>query len=121
MFSASMSYFGPSSFSMSICWLAFSASRMENAQSSISAISSDEASFTTRRMVRTPKAAWRASSCSTRRIMSVNRSLRDSVRSRSMMPTAVPSNRVCMPSVFFCMPLASSSSSSRYLSVAPIG
>jgi hypothetical protein len=54
-------------------------------------------------------------------IISVKNALRDSERIRSMMPTAVPSKRVCMPSVFFWRPSASSSSSSRYLSVAPIG
>ena len=55
-------------------------------------------------MVSTPKAAWRDSSCSTRLIISLKSAFRDSLRIRSMMPTAVPSKSVCMPSVFFCMP-----------------
>jgi hypothetical protein len=66
----SMPYFGPRSCSMSSCWLALSASRMPNAQSSISAFSAASASRTARRIMSTPKAAWRDSSCSTRRIIS---------------------------------------------------
>ena len=80
-----------------------------------------EASFTTRRICRTPKAAWRDSSCSTRASTSVNSGFRHSWRIMSMMPTAMPSKSVCMPRIFFCIPSAASSSSSSAFRVPPIG
>ena len=94
---------------------------MPKAQSSISAICSGAASRTTRRIVSTPKAAWRDSSCSMRWIVSVSSGFRHSRRIMSMIPTAMPSKRVCMPSVFCCAVRASSRISSRILSVEPIG
>ncbi len=98
--SGSMPYFGPSSRSMSSCWFAFSASSTEYAQSSMWFISRSFERFTTRRIVRTPNAAWRASSCSTRRITSSSRAFFELARSWSMMPTAMPSKSVCMPRHF---------------------
>ena len=119
--STSKPYFGAKSRSMSAFWLALRASRIEKAQSSISFISSVEASRTTRRICSTPKAAWRDSSWATRLSISESSGFFDSLRSMSMMPTAVPSKRTCMPRIFFCIPSAFSRMSSSVFSVGEIG
>jgi len=119
--SGSSPYFGQSSRSMSSCWFALSASRRLNEKSSISTSSSGVASRTVRRMVRMPNAAWRASSCFTRRMTSERSGLVEPFWIMSKMPTAMPSNRHCMPSVFIFHVGAASSLSRSTLSVPPIG